>query len=398
MRKDLSPSVLLPALGHAVDDFYPSFLAPLLPLFVDKLGLSLASAGALATLQGFTTSLVQPLFGYFADRVQRPSLMTWGLLASTIFTSLWGLAPNGVILTLLVVLGGLGVALFHPVAGVLATQIARDRRGLGMSLFVTGGTVGYGLGPLVAVLLVSQWGLPAIALAALPGILTGILLHRFTRALPLRVAPRGQPLFGGLLPSQLLPLLLLTLVVMLRAALATTLGTFLPLYLGHRGLSLLLCGLAVSILRVAGSLGGLAGGPLSDRIGRKRILFLSFALALPFLWAFFRAEGWLALGLLATVGMVTTSSVPVSVLMAQEATPGSPGMASGVMIGFAWGLGGLAVTGVGWWGDRVGLSTALSMSVIATTLLASAASLFVREGPTVSGTCCAKVEAQCSME
>lgn len=380
MRKGLSWSVLLPALGHAVDDFYPSFLAPLLPLFVEKLGLSLASAGALATLQGLATSLVQPLFGYLADRVQRPTLLVWGLLASTIFTSLWGLAPNGVVLTLLVVLGGLGVALFHPVAGALAGQIARDRRGLGMSLFVTGGTVGYGLGPLAAVVLVSRWGLRALTLAALPGILTAILLYRFTRRLPARIAARGHPPLGGLLLKQLLPLLLLTLVVMLRAALFITLGTFLPIYLTQRGLSLLLCGLAVSILRVAGSVGGLAGGPLSDRIGRKRLLFLSFALAVPFLWGFFQAEGWLALGLLGAVGMITTSSAPVSVLMAQEATPGSPGMASGVVIGFAWGLGGLAVTGVGWWADRVGLPTALSATVIATALLASVVTFFLREG------------------
>lgn len=375
-------SIFFLALGHAVDDFYPSFLAPLLPLFVEKLGLSLALAGGLATLQGFTTSLVQPLFGYFADRVQRPTLVAWGVLGSAAFTSLWGLAPNGVILTLLVVLGGLGVALFHPLAGALAGQVTRGQKGLGMSLFVTGGTVGYGLGPLVAVALASRWGLPAIALAGLPGLLTALLLYHVTRRLFPHVVPATRPLPGTLLLRQFLPLLLLTLVVMLRAALSVTLGTFLPLYLAQRGLSLLLCGLAVSIFRVAGALGGLVGGPLSDHIGRKRILFLSFALALPFLWGFFRTEGWPALGLLAVAGAIITSSTPVNVLIAQEAAPESPSMASGLMIGFGWGLGGLAVTGVGWWGDRVGLPTALSGTVMTTALMASAVTLFLREGPT----------------
>lgn len=372
-------SPLLLALGHAVDDFYPSFLAPLLPLFVERLGLSLALAGALATLQGFTTSLIQPLFGYFADRVQRPTLVAWGILASAVFTSLWGLAPNGVLLILLVVLGGLGVALFHPVASALAGQVTRGQKGLGMSLFITGGTVGYGLGPLVAVALASQWGLPAIALAGLPGLLTAILLYHATRRLPIRVVPSARPSLCSLLLKQFLPLLLLMWVVMLRAALSVTLGTFLPLYLAQRGLSLLLGGLAVSLFRIAGALGGLVGGPLSDHIGRKQTLFLSFALALPFLWGFFRAEGWLALGLLAAAGAIVTSSTPVNILIAQEAAPESPSMASGLMIGFAWGLGGLAVTGVGWWGDRVGLSTALSVTVIATALLASVATLFLAD-------------------
>lgn len=383
---------VLLALGHAVDDFYPSFLAPLLPFFMEKLGLSLALAGALATLQGFTTSLVQPLFGYFADRFQRPTLMAWGILASAAFTSLWGLATNGVLLTLLVALAGLGVALFHPVAGALVGQVTRDQKGLGMSLFVTGGTVGYGLGPLVAVALASRWGPPAIALAGLPGVFTAILLYHFTRRLPPYAIPAARPSLSPLLLKQFLPLLLLTLLVMLRAALAVTLGTFLPLYLAQRGLPLLLCGLAVSLFRVAGALGGLVGGPLSDHIGRKQVLFLSFALAVPFLWGFFRAEGWLALGLLAVAGAIITSSTPVNILIAQEAAPESPSMASGLMIGFAWGLGGLAVTGVGWWGDRVGLATALSVTVMATALLASVTTLFLREGATRPAPLSAKVE------
>ena len=391
-------SVLL-GLGHAVDDFYPSFLAPLLPLFVEKLGLSLTLAGALATLQGFTTSLVQPLFGYLADRDRRPALAAWGMLASAIFTSLWGLAPNRASLILLVVLGGLGVAFFHPVAGGLAAQVARGqrRKGLAMSLFVTGGSVGYGLGPLVAVALASRWGLPAIALAGLPGVLMAGFLHRrlsadFPRRLPLRGFAVERPSLRAVLVQQLSPLLLLTLIVMLRAALQMTMGTFLPLYLSQQGFSLVVCGLAVSVFRVTGALGGLAGGPLSDRIGRRQVLFLSFALALPFLWGFFRAEGWLALGLLAAAGVIITSSMPVSILIAHEAAPQSPSMASGLIIGFAWGVGGLGVTGVGWWADRVGLPTALSVAVMTTAVVACAVTLFLRDEVTRPIPLSAKVE------
>jgi FSR family fosmidomycin resistance protein-like MFS transporter len=378
-RSPLAWSILL-GLGHAVDDFYPSFLAPLLPLFVERLGLSLAMAGGLATLQGFTTSLVQPLFGYFADRHQRPTMAAWGILASVVFTSLWGLAPGGVSLTVLVVLAGLGAALFHPVASGLVGQMARDRRGLGMSLFVTGGSVGYGLGPLVAVALVSRWGLPALAWAAIPGVLTTVYLYRATRGLHLRVAPAAQPALRDLLTGQLLPLSLLTGVVMLRAALALILGTFLPLYLSQRGFPLLMGGLAVSVFRVAGAAGGLVGGPLSDRLGRKPVLFMSFVLALPFLWAFFRAEGWLAMGFLAAAGVIITFAMPVSILMAQEAAPESPSMASGLMIGFAWGLGGLAVTAVGWWADHVGLPMAFNVSVMVMAVAAAVAVLFLRVG------------------
>lgn len=371
------------ALGHAVDDFYPSFLAPLLPLFVDKLGLSLALAGALATLQGFTTSLLQPAFGYLADRTHRPRLAAWGMLGSAVLTSLWGLAPSGASLVFLVVLAGLGVALFHPVASGLISQLGLRQKGLAMSLFLTGGSVGYGVGPLVAVSLASRWGLPAIGLAIVPGILTAVLLHQFLPQQTSIQPPnrnRSSLLEGERAPllNQFLPLLPLTLVVMLRAALSITLGTFLPLYVTQQGFPLLMGGLAVTIFRVSGAAGGMIGGPLADSVGRRRVLFLSFALALPLLWGFSHVEGWRALALLALVGAVINSSAPLSVIIAQEATPQNPSMASGMMIGFAWGIGGLAVTGVGWWGDQVGLPTALNYTVMGIAAAACLATLFLR--------------------
>ena len=391
--------IFLLGLGHAVDDFYPSFLSSLLPLFVEELQLSLALAGALATIHGFSTSLIQPLFGYLSDRVQRPTLLAWGILGSAIFTSLWGLAPNGLLLTLLIVLAGLGAALFHPVAGALAGRMARERKGLGMSVFVTGGTVGYGLGPLVAVGLASRWGLPSIAVAGVPGVLTALLLYRFTRRLSSRESLRAPtdreapltelphppgPGFGAVW-RQVRPLLTLVAVVTLRAALAITLSTFLPLYLSQRGLSLLLGGLAVSVFRIAGAVGGIAGGPLSDHIGRKATLFLSFILALPLLWGFFLSDGWSALALLAAAGAIIGSSMPVNILLAQEAAPQNPSLASGMVMGLAWGLGGLVVTGVGWWGDQVGLFTALSVTVMVAAAMAGGTTLFLREAPARDG-------------
>jgi FSR family fosmidomycin resistance protein-like MFS transporter len=304
------------------------------------------------------------------------------MLASAVFTSLWGVAPNGTSLVLLVVLAGLGVALFHPVASGLVGQVGLRQKGLSMSVFLTGGSIGYGVGPLVAVALASSWGLPSIGVAVVPGILTAALLHWLALGLPVqtdRSVTRPTPRMAGgrLEVRRFFPLILLTFVVMLRAGLSITLGTFLPLHLTQEGSTLLLAGLAVTIFRIAGAAGGLIGGPLADHIGRKRILFLSFALALPFLWGFSNAEGWMVLAFLAAAGAILNSSAPVSVIIAQETTPDNPSMASGLMIGFAWGLGGLAVTAVGLWGDQVGLSTALGVSVMAMAAVACLATLFL---------------------
>jgi FSR family fosmidomycin resistance protein-like MFS transporter len=146
----LNPRLALLSFGHFTIDSYSSFFAPLLPLLVAKLGLSLTRVGLLVALSSLASSLAQPLFGLISDRMRHPWFIGFGPLTAALFISALGLAPTYGVLIALLMLGGLGVAAFHPQAASLAGEVS-SRRSMGMALFVTGGTLGFSIGPLLAV-------------------------------------------------------------------------------------------------------------------------------------------------------------------------------------------------------------------------------------------------------
>src|SRR3989442_9075330 len=166
MRRVLPPRLVLVSLGHFTIDSYSSFFSPLLPLLVSKLHLNLTLVGSLVALAAVSSSFAQPLFGWLSDRVQRPWFVAFGPLVAAVFLSSVGRAPSYGTLIALLMLGGIGVAAFHPQAAVLAGDLS-PRRGLAMSFFVTGGTLGFSLGPLFAVSVVGAVGLERTWVAAL---------------------------------------------------------------------------------------------------------------------------------------------------------------------------------------------------------------------------------------
>src|SRR5712692_6605149 len=155
MRRIIAPRLALLAAAHFSIDAYSSFFSPLLPLLVTRLHLSLTRVGALVALASVASSFSQPLFGFLSDRVHRPWFVAVGPPVAALFLSAIGLAPSFGGLVALLVLGGIGVAAFHPQAAVLASGLSTSRS-LAMSVFVTGGTLGFSLGPLYAVSVVGS--------------------------------------------------------------------------------------------------------------------------------------------------------------------------------------------------------------------------------------------------
>src|SRR5438552_9172194 len=168
MRRFLTPRLALLSFGHFTIDAYSSFLSPLLPLVIHKLHLTFTQVGALVALSSLSSSLSQPLFGWFSDRLRRPWFVAFGPLCSALFLSSVGAAPSFGALIALLMVGGLGAASYHPQAAVLASTLA-ERRALSMSFFVSAGTFGFALGPLFAVATQGWFGLERTWLAGAPG-------------------------------------------------------------------------------------------------------------------------------------------------------------------------------------------------------------------------------------
>jgi len=358
MRKFFTARLGLLAGGHLAIDAYSSFFSPLLPLLVTKLHLNLTRVGALVALASVTSSFAQPVFGMLSDRVRRPWFVAFGPLTAAVFMSALGLAPTYGALVALLMLGGLGVAAFHPQAASLASMVS-PRRGMAMAFFVTGGTLGFALGPLFAVGVVSAFGLDRTWIAVFPGlVVSALLLAWFARVRPLAHHEIVRPPLSELRPV-LRPLTLLYLAVVCRSAVSYGFMTFLPLYLNARGYSLARGGMVVSIYLLMGAIGGFVGGWLADRWGGRRVIVTSFVGSIPLYLGFLFLPDRLGLPSLVLGGFVLQASLPVNVVLGQELAPRHSSTIASLLMGAAWGVGALLIGPTGAFADQRGLHAAL---------------------------------------
>jgi MFS transporter, FSR family, fosmidomycin resistance protein len=358
MRNVVTPRLALLALAHFTIDAYSSFFSPLLPLLVTKLQLSMTLVGTLVALASLSSSLSQPLFGLLADRIRRPWFVAFGPLTAALFLSCIGLAPSYGALVALLMLGGIGVAAFHPQSAAISAGLS-ERRALAMSIFVTGGTLGFSLGPLFAVSVVGWFGLDHTWVAAIPGLLmSGLLLAWFARVQSRARAATVRPRLSELKPV-LRPLSLLYLAVVCRSAVSYGFMTFLPLHLHARGWSVAQGGAVLTTYLVCGALGGFLGGWLADRWGGRRVVVRSFVLAAPLYVAFLFLPDTPGLVCLVLGGFFLQSSLPVNVVMGQELSPAHASTISSLLMGAAWGVGALLIGPIGALADARGLHSAL---------------------------------------
>ncbi len=348
--------VNLLAMGHFINDSYQGFITPLLPLLMAKLDFGLALAGLVTSIASVSTSLIQPLFGHLADRSTAPYFIVAGPLVTALFLGSIGWVDSYGMLIIIVVVAGLGTAAFHPQAAALVGGFSENRRGLGMSIFVTGGSAGHSIGPLIIIPIVTTLGLEYSLITIIPGVLVSILLFKFV---PATVTADLELSLERIKPRRHSLLLLLLTIVILRSFIIVGYSTYVPIYLNNNGFSLLLAGAALTVFELSGAIGAIVGGPLSDKMGVKSVVLWSLVLALPLLWLFLHSTGILALLFLSVAGFMLFSAIPVSIILAQHFFPRQKSTVSSLMMGFAWGIGGLLVTPLGILAEKTNLETAL---------------------------------------
>lgn len=350
--------LFLLAVAHFCVDSYATMLAPVLPLVIDRLGLSLTGAGILGTILS-ACNLSQPLLGLWADRMRRRWLVIGGLALATLFTPLMGVAPSYAALVATLCLGGIGVAAFHPQVFSLAGDLSGQRRSFGLALFIFGGTMGLGVTPLWVPLFASRIGLEYLPFVTAPGLVLLVLVLRFVPLDNPHLSAASPAPRGGL-DSAALPLALITAVVVLRSITAIGFAFFLTVLSQERGLTLVQGGVPLAVYNTAGVVGSLVLGYLADRVNPKPLVWGSLLLSAPALLAFLRTEGPASYLLLALGGGLVMASNSVLVALAQELVPRRSGLASSLPLGFSWGLASLSLGPVGWLADRIGVAETLS--------------------------------------
>lgn len=354
----LHPTILLLASTHFLVDGFGNMYAPLLPLLIPHLNLSLTAAGTLQGCYQMANSVSQLGFGHLADRWRPRVLLLAGPIVAVTVLSLVGPAPHVWVLGAVLILGGLGGAAFHPPAAALVHRLAGTRQGLAMSFHITGGSLGFSLGPLVFAPFAEQYGLQWTPLLMLPALM---LLALFLRGVPPidHLQERHEAAGFRALRPYAKPLTLLYFIVVLRTVTALAFATFMPVMLTRRGLSVSEAGTAVAAYLFVSSVGGFLGGPLSDLWGARRVIILSLVLAVPFLAVAPGLDGWTFVTVASFGGFLLQSTLPVNVTFGQMIAPISAATVSSLMMGFAWGMGGLSAPFVGVLGDRIGIERTL---------------------------------------
>jgi FSR family fosmidomycin resistance protein-like MFS transporter len=285
-------------------------------------------------------------------------LLIAGPLAAVSLLSLIGLASSPFMLGLILVAGGLGAAAFHPPAAALAHRLGGERRGFAMSVHITGGSLGFSLGPLLFAPFAERHGLHWTPVFMIPAL---VVLAFFLSRVPAveRLGEQGEIVGLRALQPYRKPLILLYLVVVFRTLAALSFSTFMPVMLTRQGMSVTEAGSAMALYLVASSVGGFLGGPLADRWGPRNVIIWSLVLAVPFLALAPMQTGWAFVVIVSIGGFLLQSTLPVNVTFAQLIAPISAATVSSLMMGFAWGTGGISVPFVGMLADRIGIERAL---------------------------------------
>ena len=291
---------------HMMVDGYGNIFAPLLPLLIPRLDLTLAAAGTLTMLFQLSASVAQIGFGHLADRWRPRLLVMIGPVIAVSVLSFVGAATSPLMLAIILIVGGLGGASFHPPAAALAHRLGGARPGFTMSVYITGGTLGFSLGPLLFAPFAQRFGLAWTPLLALPGL--AVVAFFLRHVPPMSAHTSGGTGFRALKPYAR-PLALLYFIVVLRTLAAISFATFLPVMLTRRGMSLTASGFAVALYLFASGVGGFAGGPAADRFGSKRVIALSLVLAAPFLFVAPTLTGWPFLVTIAIGGLLSAVDV-----------------------------------------------------------------------------------------
>jgi len=359
--------------AHCVTDIYSSVLPAILPLLISQYGYSYFLAGLTITLYNLTSSFTQPLIGWLYDRRGTGVHTSVTVLICAIFISAIGLSAEYVFVLACAMCAALGHALFHPGALGAVSRLAENAsRGRITAYFVVGGNLGFALGPLFAGIAVGTMGLSGLVFLVLPGlVMAGILRVVMPGTQSLPTLP-GRDAAAGAATASLRPIAILVVASALRAWAIFGAMAYLPTYLTYRGFDILSANVLVTGMLIAGVIGQVVGGTLSDRYGRKEYAVFGLIGAIPAFYAFMATDGTLSLIILMVFGFTLWSTFSVTVAMAHELMPGSVGTASGLMLGLAVGAGGIGVAVTGHLADLYTLTLGLlsiPIPVIAAVLL-----------------------------
>jgi len=350
-------SVLLISFAHLLHDIFSSFLAPILPLLIRKLGLTYTQAGLLSTVQRLP-SILNPLLGILAEKVKVRYFLVAGPLITVTSMSLLGTAPYYSVLLVLLFVMGFGTAIFHVPAPAMVRHVAGNRIGKGMSYYMLGGEMARTLGPLTILGAVSLWGLEGTYRLIPFGFVASAILYLKFRTVSIQEdfrKDKPQSTIHHTLKRFTPFFIVIGGYVFFRAVMKSALTLYLPTYLSIKGANLWIAGISLSVLQLSGAAGTFIAGTLSDRIGRKRTLLICGIAAPLSMWCFTLFQNVLMFPILILLGFFIVASGPVILAMVQDTDSEYPAFMNSIFMTINFGISSIMGLLLGAVSDQIGL-------------------------------------------
>ncbi len=364
-KKFETGNVILISIVHFVHDVYSSFLAPLLPLLIEKLSMSYSQAGFLTVIQRLP-SLLNPFVGILADKISVKLFVISAPAITVIAMSLIGVAPSYTFLAIILLVMGFSASMFHVPAPVMIRKIAGNRVGKGMSFFMLGGELARSVGPIVILGAVSLWGLEGTYKLIPFGLIASIILYGRFRNLTItsKVESKETKKIIKVLKQYSSLLFVIIGILFFTSIIKASIATFLTVYLTDQGESLWYSGFALSIFQLSGAIGTFFSGTFSDRVGRRKVL-ITAALANPILlFLFIFSSGVLSLLLLVIMGFFLFAFTPVLLAIVNQSKSEFPTFLNGVFMTINFLTGAVTVSLIGFSADLFSLHTTYYISSI----------------------------------
>ena len=351
-------------LGHLTIDLYAGLIPVLFPVLSGRFDLSLATVGLVALAYSGVGSISQPFFGWLADKYGTRFTGIALVWTAITFAGI-GFAPSFPVLVILAGAAGLGSGAFHPLGALNANAVIEERRrNAAMSVYASGGTIGFALGPLIGVGLIAAFGMRGVGLMVIPGSVIAAWLLYEMRTISVHGWHRRAGGSVGQATSPItLPLVAVILVMMARSWTMSSLQAFVPTWYDDLGYSEVFYGALATTMTLASAFGTVGSGSLADRYGRKTLIVGSLVLTIPTVLLFVQFTGPVAFVTGALVGLLAASTAPLLLVFAQQLMVGRAGVASGLILGLGFVTGALGVPITGAIADAWGISTAMRLQV-----------------------------------
>ena len=357
-------------LGHGITDSYSSFINPILPFIVSNIGASLSMATCALSASQLFSSLMQPVFGFIADKWQKRFFVFWGLILASIAFGLAGLVQNIWQLALCLIIGGLGVGFYHPQATGFVVKYSVQNLAKNMSIFIAAGTIGYSIGPIISSSITQWFGTTKLPLTTIWGIVFAFCVFLFVPKSQISIEEKHKDSLGQTLKNIFNNKIVRILIMIsaLKSLVTSSFSILMPFYWKELGYSAFQIGIAIFVFLTVGALGTYLSSKYEKIIGYKKVFYTS--LIVPFVLTIIfssltKTLPILSFGLFVLTGFVTMLSVSINMVMAQKTMPEYKSMISGFIGGFSWGIVGVFLPLIGLIAQNTGIiNTLLIISFI----------------------------------